>query len=81
MNYQLPNGKVVYLSVDEFLAMTDEDLQYLISIDYGDVIVNPFSGSAVDTKKKPEELEPRDFTGFSDEGEEFPTDIDIRNLS
>lgn len=80
MNYQLPNGKVVYLSIDEFLAMTDEDIQYLISIDYGDVITNPFSGSAVDTKEKPSDI--RDFSAFpNDDGEEFPTNLDIKNLS
>jgi len=81
MNYQLPNGKVIYLSVDEFLALTDEDIQYLIALDYGDVIANPFSGSAVDIKKKPENNEPRDFIGFNDDGEDFPTDLDIKYLS
>ena len=80
MNYQLPNGKVVYLSIDEYLSLTDEDIQYLIACDYGDVVSNPFSGSAVDTKKKPEE--PREFLDTGDDGEEFPNiDIDITDLS
>jgi len=78
MNYQLPNGKVIYLTVEEYLDLTDEDIQYLISIDYGDTIVNPFSGSAVDTKKIPSTS--RDFSVFDDD-EELPTDLDIRNLS
>jgi hypothetical protein len=54
MLYQLPSGKVVYLSVEEFLDLTDEDEQYLMSLDYGDYIVNPFSGSAIqkNTKEK-----------------------------
>jgi hypothetical protein len=85
MNYQLPNGKVIYISIDEYLAMTDEDIQYFIASDYGDTVINPFSGSAVDTKKKPskepEEENLGDFTGFSDDGEDFPTDIDINNLT
>ena len=46
MLYQLPNGKVVYLSIEEYLDLTDEDVQYLMSLDYGEHIVNPFSGSA-----------------------------------
>ena len=81
MNYQLPNGKVIYLSIDEYLNMTDADIQYFIASDFGETIINPFSGSAMNTKKKPlieEDL--RDFTGFSDDGEDFPTDIDIKNL-
>ena len=78
MNYQLPNGKVIYLTVEEYLDLTDEDIQYLISIDYGETIVNPFSGSAVDTKKISSAS--RDFSVFDDD-EELPTDIDIKNLS
>ena len=52
MLYQLPNGKVVHLSIDEFLDLTDEDIQYLMSIDYGEHIKDPFSGSAVDKNTK-----------------------------
>jgi hypothetical protein len=52
MLYQLPNGKVVHLSTEEFLDLTDEDIQYLMSIDYGEYIKNPFSGSAVDNNTK-----------------------------
>ncbi len=84
MNYQLPNGKVIYISIDEYLSMTDEDIQYFIASDYGDTVINPFSGSAVDIKKKPsqepEEENLRDFTGFSDDEEQFPTEQDIKNL-
>lgn len=78
MNYQLPNGKVIYISIEEYLSLTDEDIQHLIALDYGDVITNPFSGSAVDTKKKPEEL--REFLDLGEDGEEFP-DIDLSDLS
>jgi len=48
MLYQLPNGKVVHLSTEEFLDLTDEDIQYLMSIDYGEHIRDPFTGSAVE---------------------------------
>ena len=84
MNYQLPNGKVIYISIEEYLSMTDEDIQYFIASDFGETVINPFSGSAVDTKKKPSkepEEDLRDFTGFSDDGENFPTDFDIKNIS
>jgi hypothetical protein len=48
MLYQLPNGKVVHLTVEEYLNLTDEDIQYLMSIDYGEHIRDPFTGSAVE---------------------------------
>ena len=52
MLYQLPNGKVVHLSIEEFLDLTDEDIQYLMSIDYGEHIRDPFTGSAVENNKR-----------------------------
>ena len=54
MLYQLPNGKVIYLTVEQYLDLTDLDIQQLMSIDYGDHIVNPFTDSAVvqNTKEK-----------------------------
>ena len=48
MYYQLSNGKVVKLSLEEFLELTDADVQFLMSIDYGDHIIDPFHGSAVE---------------------------------
>lgn len=54
MIYQLPNGKVVYLTIEEYLDLTDEDVQYLMSLDFGEHLRDPFSGSAVkkNTKEK-----------------------------
>ena len=85
MLYQLPSGKVVYLSVEEFLDLTDEDEQYLMSLDYGDYIVNPFSGSAIqkNTKEKyydfgyinPDDTE----DNMSDKGDiDFQNDMDTQ---
>jgi len=45
--YQLANGKTIYLTIDQFLDLTDEDIQYLISVDYGKQYLNPFNDSAV----------------------------------
>ena len=52
MQYQLTNGKVINLSLDQFLDMTDEDIQYLISIEYGEYVRDPFNGSAVEDNKQ-----------------------------
>lgn len=49
--YQLPNGKTVYLTVEEYLDLTDADIQYLMSLDYGESVLNPFYGSCVDKKE------------------------------
>jgi hypothetical protein len=46
--YQLPNGKTVYLTIEQYLDLTDIDIQYLVSLDFGDSILNPFHGSCVD---------------------------------
>ena len=47
MLYQLPNGKVIYLSIEQFLELTDDYIQYLMSIDGGEHVINPFTDSAV----------------------------------
>lgn len=54
MLYQLPNGKVIHLTLDQYLDLTDEDIQYLMSVDFGDYYINPFTDSAVveNTKEK-----------------------------
>jgi len=45
--YQLPNGKVIRLTIDEYIDLTDEDISYLVSIDYGEVTSNPWTGSVL----------------------------------
>jgi hypothetical protein len=52
MLYQLPNGKVIQLTIEEYLALTDLDIQYLMSLDYGEHITDPFLGSAVEKNSK-----------------------------
>ena len=68
MQYQLPNGKVVNLSIEEYLDLTDEDVQYLMSIDYGEHIINPFTGSAVENNSKEKYY---DFDFLDQEDDEF----------
>jgi len=45
--YQLPNGKIVYLTMEEFLDLSDEDIAYLLSIDYGESANSPWLGSVL----------------------------------
>jgi hypothetical protein len=47
MLYQLPNGKVITLTVEEYLDLTDSDIQYLVSLDAGDGSYSPWHQSAI----------------------------------
>lgn len=76
MIYQMSSGRVIHLSVEQYLDMTDEDIEYMISINYGEYARSPFHGSAVFSspkkKKKTEELTEEvdkslDFTEDSEE--------------
>jgi len=55
--YQLPNGKVIEISTEQFIEMTDEELEYLIAYNYGDVMENPWYGSILNKMDMEEEIE------------------------
>jgi len=62
MIYQLPNGKVIHLSVEQFLDMSDADIDRMVKSDTGDYVTSPFHGSAIREKKvKKEEDNSIDF--------------------
>ena len=69
MLYQLRNGRTISISIEQFLELTDEDEQYLVSLNYGDVILSPFFRSAI--KNKRETLENED-----DESIDYITESD-----
>lgn len=75
MLYQLPNGKVIYLTVEQFLELTDLDIQYFMSIDGGDYAPNPFTDSAVVQNSK-EHYYDFDYL-VDDEGDDKNIDDDI----
>lgn len=78
MIYQLPNGKTIYLSIDEYLNLTDSDIQYMVANNYGEVTINPFSGSAVDLNAKERTYDFSDY--HNDDDTENDTDIDLNDL-
>lgn len=47
MLYQLPNGKVIEISTEQYLEMSDEELEYLIAYNYGETLENPWFGSVL----------------------------------
>lgn len=51
MLYQLPNGRVIEMSTEQFCDMTDDDFEYLIANNYGEEVEDPFFGSVLTGSK------------------------------
>jgi hypothetical protein len=51
MLYQLPNGKVIEISTEQYLEMSDEELEYLIAYNYGEIMEDPWFGSVLNKKE------------------------------
>lgn len=82
MLYQLPTGKVIEISTEQYIAMSDEELEYLIAYNYGDVLENPWFGSVLSKKdtathsESPSDILP-DLTDIPDTDKLTYTDIDF----
>lgn len=83
MLYQLPNGRVIEISTEQYFEMTDEELEYLIAYNYGDTLEDPWFGSVIQKKPStttdedaPEVLP--DLTKISNEDKISYTDIDYK---
>lgn len=84
MLYQLPNGKVIEISTEQYFEMTDEELEYLIAYNYGDTLEDPWFGSVIQ-KKSPVVDEDDDYsdtlsdlTDVTNEDKISYTDIDYK---
>lgn len=77
--YQLPNGKVIEISTEQFVEMSDEELEYLIAYNYGDVQENPWFGSVLLKQSKDEPFEhfPADLTEIPEDDKINYLDIDF----
>lgn len=47
MLYQLPNGKCIEISIEQYLRMTDDELNMYIAYGYGEEINDPFALSVL----------------------------------
>jgi hypothetical protein len=47
MIYQLPNGKCVEMSTEQYFRMTDEDFQFLVATNAGEEFNDPFTRSVL----------------------------------
>lgn len=69
--YQLPNGKIIRLSIEEYLELTDEEIIYIVSLDFGESAANPWTGSVLPSNCKRNVVETND----DDDLDVNPTDI------
>lgn len=80
MIYQLPNGKVIRLTLEEYLDLTDSDIRYLESLGAGDYASSPWYGSVI--KKKPKkEIDQDPIEEDRSIDYEFETDESIKGIS
>lgn len=75
--YQLPNGKIIRLTLEEYLELSDEDIVYLVSIDFGESAQSPWTGSVL-----PHNTKSKDFDLFDEDGDsnirgDLPDDFDM----
>lgn len=47
MLYQLPTGKVISITIEEYLNLTDQDIQLLIAMNAGDYASSPWVHSSI----------------------------------
>lgn len=90
MLYQLPNGKVIYMSVEEFLSLSDQELHDLAHSGYGEEpsYNSSFAKSSTkkgkDTEKKsdPNYIEKASDLDYTPESDETDTKgpVDYNNL-
>lgn len=87
MIYQLPSGRAIELSVEQYLNMSDEDLNALNTYNAGEVIEDPWFGSILTRSSPiPDELSEEfefiieDLTSITDEEKLSDPDLDITPL-
>ena len=47
MIINLPNGKSIEVSLEAYLRMTDDDFEYLMAVNWGEELRNPFESSVL----------------------------------
>ena len=52
MIYQLPSGKIIYLSLEQYLELTDEDEQFLRATNEGEYPSSIWQDSALNRKTR-----------------------------
>ena len=68
MTYQLPNGQVIHLSIEEFLSISDDELNSIAQCGYGEDPSHSFyyGPQKKEKKKEVEEIIPLDIPKAED---------------
>ncbi len=80
MLYQLPDGRVINLSVEDYLSMSDQELQNLSASNLGRYATSPWDGSAI--KKSNKEKKKFDIDksiDFNEDNDEVQASITIHS--
>jgi hypothetical protein len=82
MLYQLPNGKVIEISTEQYFEMSDEELEYLIAYNYGDVQEDPWFGSVLLKQEKEDNsvIDLPEITDISETDKLSDLDIDYDDI-
>ena len=83
MLYQLPSGKVIYLSVEEYLSLSDKELHELTHSGYGDDPSYNFSfnkGAKIEKDKPAHKESELDYTPERDDDQDTIGPLNLNNL-
>ena len=69
MLYQLPNGKCIEISIEQYLRMSDDELNMYMAYNYGEEVNDPFALSVLRYGSPAEKEELFDETSITEEDE------------
>jgi hypothetical protein len=76
MQYQLPNGKVIYMSVEEYLSLSDQELNEIASSGYCQDEANYKSYASGSSRIKKSKVEEEEVDNSLDYKPEYDDDYD-----
>lgn len=77
MIYQLKNGSTIEMSVEQYLSMSDAELEYLNTTSAGDSIDNPWFGSVLSKVNAHEDIEEYIEDNILSDDDLYDADLDI----
>jgi hypothetical protein len=76
MIYQLPNGKCIEMSIEQYLKMSDQELKNMVAYNYGEEFNDPFIHSVLRHGPAREDIQEELEDDFSEEVVEDLLDIE-----
>lgn len=75
MIYQLPNGKIVHISIEQYLDMTDQDIQDLMAGNYGEYPESQWHDSAIKKARRTKDTDLDKSIDYQEESDEIPVQV------